>query len=189
MDHNICLNIHYTAPEEIWDKINNVYKTMPYWDDSDSNRCPHWSGKEIDIEASVEPGGIQISGQMPEHIWKEWYKSLTEKLSQALGYEIGNPEDGFPFKFWTPFKKKYSDVKSIEKNKIVFSDYSTFFWDYFDMFERNCDAKPPYFYFHSKYIELWIFFDNAGLKKRNIKDFHDFKSKLDLIGIKTLDLS
>ncbi len=32
MEHNINLNIHYTAPAQIWDKIGKVYSQMPYRD-------------------------------------------------------------------------------------------------------------------------------------------------------------
>lgn len=28
-----------------------------------------------------------------------WYKDLKDKLTQVLGYEIGEPEDGFEFKY------------------------------------------------------------------------------------------
>ena len=31
-NHDINLNIHYTAPDDIWEKINGVYENMPYWD-------------------------------------------------------------------------------------------------------------------------------------------------------------
>lgn len=30
MEHDINLNIHYTAPEEVGDKIYEIYRTMPY---------------------------------------------------------------------------------------------------------------------------------------------------------------
>lgn len=50
--------------------------------------------------ASVEPSGIQIAGIMPDEIWEEWYRSLKDKLTKELGYEIGEPEDGFDFKYW-----------------------------------------------------------------------------------------
>lgn len=36
----------------------------------------------------------------PDDIWKVWYRELKEKLTAALGYEIGEPEDGFDFKYW-----------------------------------------------------------------------------------------
>lgn len=55
-------------------------------------------GENIDLSASVEPSGIQISGEMPNQIWDSWYKSLKEKLTTALCYEIGEPEEGFQFK-------------------------------------------------------------------------------------------
>ncbi len=30
MEHDINLNIHYSAPQPIWDKIGFVYESMPY---------------------------------------------------------------------------------------------------------------------------------------------------------------
>ena len=28
---DICLNIHYSAPEEVWKMIDEVYRSMGYW--------------------------------------------------------------------------------------------------------------------------------------------------------------
>ncbi len=92
--HDINLNIHYTAPNEVWDKIEEVYSSMPYWYGDD---C--WRGDNIDITASVEPSGIQIAGNMPDDIWEEWYEELKKKLTKVLGYEIGEPEYGYEFKY------------------------------------------------------------------------------------------
>ena len=93
MHHDVNLNIHYSAPEEIWEKIGQVYQSMPYW--SGNEHGPKWLGENIDLWASVEPGGIQIAGIMPEKIWETWYAKLKADLSAALGYESGEPEDGF----------------------------------------------------------------------------------------------
>lgn len=98
MEHDINLNIHYTAPRKIWDKINAVYKSMPYWEGKDP--YPHWIGPDIEIWASVEPSGIQITGSMLDDIWESWYSLLKEQLSNALGYEIGEPEDGYDFHYY-----------------------------------------------------------------------------------------
>lgn len=95
--HDVNLNIHYTAPNWVWEKIEEVYKTMPYWDAGAD--YPHWVGEDIALDASVEPGGIQIYGRMPEKIWEVWYSDLKEKLTAALGYEIGEPEDGYDFRY------------------------------------------------------------------------------------------
>lgn len=100
MEHDVNLNIHYSAPDEIWDKIQAVYQSMPYWVGAAEKHVPQWKGTDIDLWASVEPSGIQIQGSMPEDIWNEWFCSLKEKLTQALGYEIGEPEDGYGFKYW-----------------------------------------------------------------------------------------
>ena len=99
MEQDVTLNIHYSAPQEVWEKISEVYQSMPYWLGYDNG--PHWGdGQNIDIVASVEPGGIQFYGTMADDIWNEWFKELKEKLTEALGYQIGEPEDGFEFKYW-----------------------------------------------------------------------------------------
>ena len=58
-----------------------------------------WIGKDIDLWASVEPGGIQIAGTMPDHIWEEWYSLLKKRLTEVLGYEIVNLR-GYDFKYF-----------------------------------------------------------------------------------------
>ncbi|MDL2302327.1 hypothetical protein LJC58_08230 [Lachnospiraceae bacterium OttesenSCG-928-D06] len=98
MEQDVNLNIHYSAPEEVWSKIYEVYKTMPYWTGNDKE--VKWIGKDVDLWISVEFGGIQIAGIMPDDIWDEWYSSLKDKLTQALGYEIGEPEEGYEFEYW-----------------------------------------------------------------------------------------
>ncbi len=99
MDQDVSLNIHYSAPQEIWDKIGRVYESMPYWIGYDQG--PRWkSGDDIDLVASVEPGGLQIYGTMPDDIWADWYRELTKELSDALGYPVGDAEDGFDFVYW-----------------------------------------------------------------------------------------
>ncbi|MDE7223220.1 MAG: hypothetical protein K2O34_05510 [Acetatifactor sp.] len=98
MEHDVNLNIHYTLPDELWEKISDVYRTMPYW--AGTEQGPEWKGEDIDLWASVEPGGIQIAGTMPDEIWEIWYDELKAKLAEALGYDIGEPEDGFEFRYW-----------------------------------------------------------------------------------------
>lgn len=102
MIHNINLNIHYTMPKDLWKKLDEVYSSMPYWAGYcvGEQNVPCWKGDNIDLEASVEPSGIQISGEMPEEIWESWLAELKNKLTEALGYEIGEPEEGYDFKYW-----------------------------------------------------------------------------------------
>ena len=191
MMHDICLNIHYSAPNEVWDMIGEVYRSMDYWCGYENDGCPSWKGDNIDLCTSVEPGGVQISGEMPDEIWNRWYDQLKSRLSKKLGYDIGNPQEGYKFKYWTPFEKKYSDIKTIDSKKIVFNDYSTFFWEDFTEHERDITAKRPYFAFKSPLIELYIYFDNTGMfsKMKQRQDFQKFQSKLNELKIHTLDLS
>lgn len=97
MNVDVNLNIHYTAPDQVWDKIGKVYESMPYWAGADNGPC--WKGENVDLWASVEPSGVQIAGVMPDDVWENWYSDLKKKLTEALGYEIGEPEDGFEFRY------------------------------------------------------------------------------------------
>lgn len=171
--------------------IREVYRSMEYWCGFENGGSPTWRGDNIELSASVEPGGIQISGEMPDEIWSKWYSELKSKLSAKLGYDIGEPEDGYKFKYWTPFEKSYSDIKSIDNKQIVFNDYSTFYWDDFTEYERDITAKRPFFAFKSPLIMLYIYFDNTGIfsKKKLRQEFHELYFKLKELEIHTLDLS
>lgn len=98
MNHDINLNIHYTMPQDLWEKVSVVYASMPYW--TGDKKCPCWKTELIHLVASVEPSGLQIYGDMPEEEWESWYVELKEKLTLVLGYAIGEPEDGYEFKYW-----------------------------------------------------------------------------------------
>lgn len=103
---NVNLNIHYSAPSETWDKIAKVYEEMPYWNGFCSG-CPVWRDNDgILIEGSVEPSGLQLYAEMPQDEWNKWLCSLKEKLTSALGYPIGEPEDGYQFKYWDRINKR-----------------------------------------------------------------------------------
>lgn len=188
MEHNIYLNIHYSAPDEVWAKIGSVYHSMPYWAEN-YIVSPCWKGDNIELFACAQPDGIQISGTMPEDIWEDWIKLLKSKLTEALGYEIGEPEYGFPFKYWKPFEKKHSDIRSIDGKKVVFNDDSTFYWEQFSSAERDITANPPYFLFRSDLIELYLFFDTPLPKSKLSEQFNDFRRQLHSFGIRTFDLS
>lgn len=82
----------------MWCEIAKIYSSMPYWSGNKSEA--HWQGANIDLWASVEPSGLQIYGSMPLEIWNDWFAELKEKLTKLLGYEIGEPEDGFEFKYF-----------------------------------------------------------------------------------------
>lgn len=191
MEHSVCLNISYDAPGEIWDAIGEVYRSMEYWTGNDADGCPSWKGEGISLNASVEPGGIQISGEMPEQIWDTWYTALKAELTARLGYAIGEPEDGYRFKHWTPFRKQYSEIKSIDKQQIAFLDGSVFAWNLFEERERDITARPPYFTFRSPLIELIISVERTGFlaARKQKEDFRELQTRLNDLGITTLDLS
>ena len=86
----INLNIHYSAPQKIWNKLEKLYTEMPHWKGF-VNGCPQWYG---------EPGGLQLYAEMPQEEWNEWLQLFKEKATAALGYRVGEPEDGYDFKYW-----------------------------------------------------------------------------------------
>lgn len=188
---NVNLNIHYSAPKEMWDKIEKCYSEMPYWKGF-VRGCPQWcAGPNKYIEGSIEPSGLQLHGEMSQEEWDGWLQLFRERLTKVLGYAIGEPEDGYSFKYWEPFIKKYADIKIINNKQIVFNDYSTFYWEQFERCERDITANPPYFVFKSSYIELRVYFDDAKtfLKNKRIRLFQEFQRELKELGISTLDLS
>lgn len=98
--HNVNLNIHYSVLTEVWDKLQKIYIEMPYWK-GDLDGCPRWESEEgYCIEASMEPSGLQFFAEMPEDRWKAWIAHFKEKATAALGYEVGEPEDGFEFRYY-----------------------------------------------------------------------------------------
>lgn len=96
--HN--LNIHYTAPKEIWDQLSQLYAEMPGW--NPLGGFPQWygTGDGKRIEASVEPGGLQFYAELPQAEWDAWFSTFKRKASNVMGYEVGEPEDGFEFRFY-----------------------------------------------------------------------------------------
>lgn len=101
MYFNVNLNIHYTAPKDVWDRIAEIYREMPHWNGY-VDGCPTWYGSDGKrIDASVEPSGLQFyAAGLSQEEWKEWLQLLKERASAELGYPIGEPEDGFEFKYW-----------------------------------------------------------------------------------------
>lgn len=98
--HNHNLNIHYSAPEEVWDGLERLYKEMPYWNGIVEG-CPSWYGKDGKlVEVSVEPSGLQFYAELPQEEWDTWFGLFKRRATEILGYEVGEPEDGFEFYFW-----------------------------------------------------------------------------------------
>lgn len=95
--HNCNLNIRYDQSAEKWSKVAILYERMPGWIGY-ANGIPYWFGQEEDdvfITASVEPSGLAFYAQMRDNDWKAWIESFKSLATEALGYAVGEPEDGF----------------------------------------------------------------------------------------------
>ncbi|WP_429949466.1 hypothetical protein IGJ55_002036 [Enterococcus sp. AZ170] len=96
--HNCNLNIHYSAPDPIWDELGYLYKQMPHWNGGDNGK-PCWYGGDNEklIEVSVEPSGLSFYAKLPQDEWNQWFDLFKEKATEIMGYQVGEPEDGFDF--------------------------------------------------------------------------------------------
>ena len=90
------LNIKYDAPQEIWDKVLNIYSQMEGWMGDDQG-LPYWfsfNEDEKHICASVEPSGLQFTGLMNDEDWLKWIKKIKEIATKELGYKVDEIEGG-----------------------------------------------------------------------------------------------
>lgn len=95
--HNVNLNIHYTAPQEIWDKLEILYSMMSGWDE-DKHQWYGNNGKLIQV--SIEPSGLQFYAELAAEEWEMWISEFKRKATKILGYDVGELEDGFKFHYY-----------------------------------------------------------------------------------------
>jgi hypothetical protein len=89
------LNIRYDAPQEIWDKMPNIYSQLEGWM-GDTQGLSYWfsfNEEEKHICASVEPSGLQFTGLMDDEDWMDWVTKIKEIATKELGYKVGEIED------------------------------------------------------------------------------------------------
>lgn len=95
---NYNLNIHYSAPDEVWLLLENLYKEMPFWS---GETPPTWRDEEGHrIEVSVEPSGLQFYSELPDEEWEKWFTLFKKRATELLGYKIGELEEGYSFYYW-----------------------------------------------------------------------------------------
>ena len=97
------LNIRYDLPEEIWDKVPEIYSSMEGWlgfgdGKNGEENIPYWfnySYTTKSISASVEPSGLQFSASNIDELeWEEWMKEIKVKATKVLGFKVGEIELG-----------------------------------------------------------------------------------------------
>lgn len=101
---------------------------MPCWDGYDEHSCPKWYGKDGKlIEASVEPGGLHFYAELPQDEWDTWFNEFKERATILLGYEVGEPEEGFVFPSSLPKVKKKNRQQNTSKNSFI-NKHPYLFW-------------------------------------------------------------
>jgi hypothetical protein len=97
------INIRYDLPQEVWDKVPDVYKNMDGWlgfgDGKNGMKdIPYWYSFEenqMSISVSVEPSGLQFSAlNINEEKWNSWLSSFKKKATEVLGFKVGEIEEG-----------------------------------------------------------------------------------------------
>ena len=92
---SITLNIRYDLPDDVWEKIGEVYSTMPGWKGYINDNCPVWessSDSTKSISASVEPSGLVIEGNFETNEFNNWVGEFCQKTSELVGYEVKDAE-------------------------------------------------------------------------------------------------
>lgn len=79
MYNDITLNIHYTIPNSLWDKLEPLIHELT----------------EHGIGPSVEPGGLQLYGEIPQAEWDMLIDNFCEKASEILGFAVGDANGEF----------------------------------------------------------------------------------------------
>lgn len=90
------LNIRYDAPQEVWNKVPQIYEKLEGWLGYNSN-LPYWFGFDEDkkhICASLDPSGFQFFGLVEEEAWEKWKHDIKKVATTILGYKVGEIEEG-----------------------------------------------------------------------------------------------
>jgi len=92
MRHSTTLNVRYDQSQADWDRVAEVYRSMP---DRRHRSDTSWFGNEGDPEriwVSVEPSGILLEAQMGEAAWSKWIGELCARLTAALDRPVHDAE-------------------------------------------------------------------------------------------------
>ena len=91
-----CVHLNILDEQKVWDRLEGLYRDLPGWQGFVKG-CPLWRMDGGSIQGSVEPGGLQLSGELPPEEWAVWLERFRREASGLLGYPVGEPEEGFPF--------------------------------------------------------------------------------------------
>lgn len=89
--------------EPRWAALARVYASLPgFLGYSPVDGCPCWFGwpraeggekGAPHLWASVEPGGLQVEGELPPDDWAAWDVAFMAAASEALGFPVRDVED------------------------------------------------------------------------------------------------
>ncbi|WP_256700820.1 hypothetical protein [Paenibacillus sp. P46E] len=85
--HHCNLNIWAHLPDEVWNKVANIYELMPGWIGY-TDGIPYWFGQEEDnvyIQASVEPSGLLFYARMNQSDWDSWIGRFKIRSDKDIG--------------------------------------------------------------------------------------------------------
>lgn len=97
MSHTVNLNIHWDSPKSVWHQVDQVFASLPGYTTDAHSVYGRWDFEDGFIDASVESSGLQLYSTLSDEHWEVWYEELKTKLTESLGFAVGEPEDGFEF--------------------------------------------------------------------------------------------
>jgi len=88
VDRIYCLDFH-KFDDRLWNKLGEIYNLLPHKIETD---FPTWYGLEGEADSylwgSVEPSGLQISGELKENEWIEWKCIFSRYLNIFPLFEV-----------------------------------------------------------------------------------------------------
>ena len=120
MEITVNLNVHYSAPPEVWEKISRVYASMPYW--AGDEQQARWLAKDIDVPIGLiytALGASCMQTWMPEEDLVK-IPALSLILKKFNEEKKGYTKDTYKKKlseYEAAYAKHKKDVEEAKKNK------------------------------------------------------------------------
>lgn len=88
VDRVYCIDFN-SFNKALWERLGEVYSLLPHKIDTD---YPHWYGiegkDEFYLSTSVEPSGLQVSGELKEVDWIKWESTFAKYLNDFPLFEV-----------------------------------------------------------------------------------------------------
>lgn len=90
----ITLSLPYDLDDAQWSTVDEVFASLPGWHpDADGAVWQYMiDGMPHRVEASIEPSGLLLEGDLPPASWTGFVSMLCARLSRRLGIDVCDAE-------------------------------------------------------------------------------------------------